>query len=70
MTLANNLLRKLLRRKYELRNKYRENEMKILQLQSENSRIFQDMESLVMSVQAYYSETKKSVNANAQRLRS
>lgn len=66
MTLVNNLLRKLLRRKYELRNKYRENEMKILQLQSENSRIFQDMESLVISVQAYYSETKKSVNSHAQ----
>ena len=67
---ANKVLKKLLRRKYELRNKYRKNEMKILQLQAENSRIFQDMESLVMSVQAYYSETKKSVNSHAQRSRS
>ena len=63
-----NILRQLLRKKYELRNKYRKNEMNILKLQQENSRIFMQMESLFTSVQAYYTETKKSDNKDAQRL--
>ena len=47
---------KVLRAKKKLQLKHRKNEMKILKLLEENSRIFQDMYSLVSSMDAVHSE--------------
>ena len=50
---------KVLSEKKKLQLKYRKNEMRILQLQSENSRILQAMYGLISSMDAVHSEQQK-----------
>lgn len=51
----------VVRAKKKLQLRYRKNEMRILQLQAENSRILQDMYSLISSMDAVHRERQSSL---------
>lgn len=57
---------KVLRTKRKLQLQYRTNEMKILQLQEKNSRILQDMYSLISSMDAVHRERRNSAEVDSE----
>lgn len=57
---------KVLRTKRKLQLQYRTNEMKILQLQEKNSRILQDIYSLISSMDAVHRERRNSAEVDSE----